>query len=117
MAASPTIGVVANPPAAVVRQPPGLLLSGIAGYVDAAGYLALYGLFTAHVTGNLVTAGSALARSATEGVGPKLTMLPVFMSAVGATTLLIRWLHRKGIAPLVPLLALMTGALALFFLT
>ncbi|MDU6748154.1 MAG: DUF1275 family protein, partial [Bradyrhizobium sp.] len=38
-----------------------LLLSVNAGYVDTAGFLALQGLFTAHVTGNFVTLGAALA--------------------------------------------------------
>ncbi|MFX8860307.1 DUF1275 family protein, partial [Acinetobacter baumannii] len=37
-----------------------LLLSLNAGYVDTAGFLALHGLFTAHVTGNFVTLAAAL---------------------------------------------------------
>jgi uncharacterized membrane protein YoaK (UPF0700 family) len=37
-----------------------ILLSVNAGYVDTAGYLALQGLFTAHVTGNFVTLGASL---------------------------------------------------------
>jgi len=37
-----------------------VLLSVNAGYVDTAGFLALHGLFTAHVTGNFVTLGAAL---------------------------------------------------------
>ena len=38
-----------------------LLLSLNAGFVDTAGFLALQGLFTAHVTGNFVTLGASLA--------------------------------------------------------
>ena len=37
-----------------------IVLSVTAGYVDTAGYLALQGLFTSHVTGNFVTLGAAL---------------------------------------------------------
>src|ERR1700733_15899285 len=37
-----------------------LLLSLNAGFVDTAGFLALQGLFTAHVTGNFVTLGASL---------------------------------------------------------
>src|SRR5262245_13051997 len=39
------------------------LLSGVAGYVDAAGYLAIFGLFTAHLTGQL----AAMSAAATDG--------------------------------------------------
>jgi uncharacterized membrane protein YoaK (UPF0700 family) len=37
-----------------------LVLSINAGYVDCAGFLALQGLFSSHVTGNFVTLGAAL---------------------------------------------------------
>jgi uncharacterized membrane protein YoaK (UPF0700 family) len=42
------------------RPPLALLLSLNAGFVDTAGFLALQGLFTAHVTGNFVTLGASL---------------------------------------------------------
>ena len=53
------------------------LLSFNGGYVDTAGFLALQGLFTAHVTGNFVTIAAALAFGS-SGVITKLLALPVF---------------------------------------
>src|SRR6202022_2548260 len=61
------------------------LLSAIAGYVDTAGFLVLFGLFTAHVTGNFVTAGAALARHAPEGGIARLAMIPIFILSVAGT--------------------------------
>jgi uncharacterized membrane protein YoaK (UPF0700 family) len=54
-----------------------MLLSFNGGFVDTAGYLALQGLFTAHVTGNFVTFGASLVQG-TSGAGAKLLALPVF---------------------------------------
>ncbi|QUS38062.1 DUF1275 domain-containing protein [Tardiphaga alba] len=62
------------------------LLSYNGGYTDTAGFLAFQGLFTAHVTGNFVTIGSALALG-TSGVLTKLLALPVFCIVVIATRL------------------------------
>jgi uncharacterized membrane protein YoaK (UPF0700 family) len=64
-----------------------ILLSVNGGYVDAAGYLALHGLFTTHVTGNFVTLGAALVLG-TSGVLAKLLALPVFCVVVLAVRLL-----------------------------
>lgn len=60
------------------------LLSLNAGYVDTAGFLALSGLFTAHVTGNFVTFGAAVAQGS-SGVLAKLLVLPVFCIVIVAT--------------------------------
>ena len=57
------------------------LLSLNAGYVDTAGFVALQGLFTAHVTGNFVTLGAALVQGS-SGVLAKLLALPVFCGVV-----------------------------------
>jgi len=57
-----------------------------AGYVDTAGYLALQGLFTAHVTGNFVTLGASLV-SGTSGVLAKVLALPTFCIVIIVT----RW--------------------------
>jgi len=63
-----------------------IVLSFNGGYVDTAGFLALQGLFTAHVTGNFVTLGAALALG-TSGVVSKLLALPVFCTVVVLTRL------------------------------
>ena len=71
-----------------------LLLSMTAGYVDTAGFLALQGLFTAHVTGNFVTLGAAPALG-TAGVRAKLLALPVFCAVVVAVRLLATVMSRR----------------------
>lgn len=53
------------------------ILSFNGGYADTAGFLALQGLFTAHVTGNFVTLGAAIANGS-SGIIAKLLALPVF---------------------------------------
>lgn len=63
------------------------LLSFNAGYVDTAGFLALHGLFTTHVTGNFVTFGAALALG-TSGVLAKLLALPLFCVVIMVVRLL-----------------------------
>ena len=50
------------------------ILSFNGGYVDAAGFLALQGLFTAHVTGNFVTLGATLAFGTTGAVAKLLAL-------------------------------------------
>jgi uncharacterized membrane protein YoaK (UPF0700 family) len=90
------------------------LLSAVAGYVDAAGFLALFGMFTAHVTGDLVAAGAVVAEHPHLGLVMRLAMIPVFMLSVAATALFARSIRQRGHRPLVALLALMTLGLAVF---
>jgi uncharacterized membrane protein YoaK (UPF0700 family) len=71
-----------------------LLLSLNAGFVDTAGFLALQGLFTAHVTGNFVTLGASLVLG-TSGAVAKLLALPVFCTVVVAIRLLSSALLRR----------------------
>jgi uncharacterized membrane protein YoaK (UPF0700 family) len=62
------------------------LLSFNAGFVDAAGFIGLQGLFTSHVTGNFVTLAAALAFG-TKGIIIKLIALPEFVAVIA----LARW--------------------------
>jgi uncharacterized membrane protein YoaK (UPF0700 family) len=82
-----------------------ILLSFNAGYVDTAGFLALQGLFTAHVTGNFVTFGAAVVYG-TSGVIAKLLALPTFCVVVMVARLLQFGLRRHGLPELRTMLAL-----------
>ncbi|MBC8133541.1 MAG: DUF1275 domain-containing protein [Deltaproteobacteria bacterium] len=92
------------------------VLSGVAGFVDIAGFIALFGMFTAHVTGNLVAFVGVVADPTAVGAVARLAMLPVFMTSVAVAALLTRTIRRRGGAPLRPLLTLMAMALAGFCL-
>jgi uncharacterized membrane protein YoaK (UPF0700 family) len=63
------------------------VLAFTGGYADASGYLALKGLFTAHVTGNFVTLGSSLVFG-TSGALTKTLALPMFCAVVLLSRLL-----------------------------
>jgi uncharacterized membrane protein YoaK (UPF0700 family) len=94
------------------RPPLPLLLSLNAGFVDTAGFLALQGLFTAHVTGNFVTLGASLVLGLSGAVA-KLLALPVFCVVVIATRLLSTPLTRRKLPALKILLALKVTLLVL----
>jgi uncharacterized membrane protein YoaK (UPF0700 family) len=93
------------------------ILSFNGGYVDTAGYLALQGLFTAHVTGNFVTIGAALVFG-TSGIVAKLLALPVFCIVIIVTRLLsfylpARWPVLETMLTLKLLLLLIAAVLAI----
>jgi uncharacterized membrane protein YoaK (UPF0700 family) len=77
-----------------------VLLSMNAGYVDTAGFLALQGLFTAHVTGNIITFAAAMVFGASEAVITKLLALPVFCGMVILVRLLGYVLSERGLPEL-----------------
>jgi uncharacterized membrane protein YoaK (UPF0700 family) len=91
----------------------GAALAFVAGFVDAAAFIALTGLFTAHVTGNFVLIGAELIAHAT-GVLAKLLALPVFVGAVAGARVLAVLLERRGFDPLPWLLTVETVLLAGF---
>ncbi|HZE92125.1 MAG TPA: DUF1275 family protein [Rhizobacter sp.] len=78
------------------------LLSLVGGFVDTCVFVGLFGLFTAHVTGNLALIGTELVNRNGE-VFAKLLSLPVFVSSVVLTVQAAHLLRRAGLKPL-PLL-------------
>lgn len=91
----------------------GAALAFVAGFVDAAAFIALTGLFTAHVTGNFVLIGAELVASS-SGVVAKLLALPVFVGAVAGARILALALERRAFDPLPWLLAVEVTLLAGF---
>jgi uncharacterized membrane protein YoaK (UPF0700 family) len=89
-----------------------ILLSVNGGYVDAAGYLALHGLFSTHVTGNFVTLSAAWVLG-TSGALVKLLALPVFCIMVFGVRLLSMTLVAKRLPAFRTVLGLKVALLTL----
>jgi uncharacterized membrane protein YoaK (UPF0700 family) len=80
------------------------ILSVNAGFMDTAAFLALKGLFTAHVTGNFVTLGAALVLG-TSGALAKVLALPVFCIVVLLARVSSHGLRARSLPVLSTLLA------------
>ncbi|WP_374309726.1 YoaK family protein [Dongia sp.] len=80
----------------------GPLRAFTAGFVDTVGFVALFGLFTAHVTGNFVLIGASIAEFH-GGIVAKLIALPVFIAAVALTHLFVTQRQRRGVSPVAAL--------------
>ncbi|MPW23133.1 DUF1275 domain-containing protein [Paraburkholderia sp. CNPSo 3157] len=70
-------------------------LATIAGYVDTLGFVALFGLFTAHVTGNFILIGSAFAGAGT-GLVLKWLAFPAFVAGIVFARVLDNRLLSRG---------------------
>jgi uncharacterized membrane protein YoaK (UPF0700 family) len=83
--AVPAASPAAAPAAVLFRATPdsaaALALSFIGGFVDASGYVGLYGLFTGSITGNVVVAASTVS-GATYGVIPRVVVTATFVGGV-----------------------------------
>src|ERR1700677_1604227 len=90
------------------------VLSLTAGSVDVISFLGLGGLFTAHITGNLVILASHIVNGGEAPVAPMLSV-PIFMVVLVCTRLLVGGLESLGLASLRPLLLPQLLLLARFF--
>ncbi|KRB83361.1 YoaK family protein [Duganella sp. Root198D2] len=79
----------------------GTTLSFLGGYVDTLGFVALHGLFTAHVTGNFVLLGKELVAPGND-VLLKLLAFPAFVAGIVAVRALVRRRQRGGANALRP---------------
>jgi uncharacterized membrane protein YoaK (UPF0700 family) len=89
------------------------VLSVTAGSTDIIGFLGLNGLFTAHITGNIVVLAAHMVAGDPTIVSYILSV-PVFMLVLFLTRLLAGGLERSGRDTLEPLLLLQLLSLAVF---
>ena len=87
-------------------QAQGMALGFFAGYVDTLGFLALFGLFTAHVTGNFILIGAALADPSRSSILLKFLAFPAFIAGVAAARILVVLVERRQALALRPALLL-----------
>jgi uncharacterized membrane protein YoaK (UPF0700 family) len=91
------------------------ILALIAGYVDTVGFVALFGLFTAHVTGNFVLIGAELA-GVGQGMLLKLLAFPSFIIGIALSSVIFKFLERILSAHAASALHLSQGMLLVLFL-
>jgi uncharacterized membrane protein YoaK (UPF0700 family) len=89
------------------------VLSVTAGSTDVIGFLGLGGLFTAHITGNLVILAAHIVSGGQAQIAAMLSV-PVFVVVLGVTRLLAGALESAGLTSLQPLLLLQFLLLAGF---
>jgi len=87
-------------------QTQGMALGFFAGYVDTLGFLALFGLFTAHVTGNFILIGAALADPSRSSILLKFLAFPAFIAGVAAARILVVLVEQRQALALRPALLL-----------
>lgn len=66
------------------------------GYVDTLGFIALFGLFTAHVTGNFVLLGASLSDPERIPSLLKILAFPAFILGIAAARLMVASCERRG---------------------
>ena len=90
------------------------ILSLTAGSTDIIGFLGLNGLFTAHITGNIVVLAAHMV-AGDPAIFSYMLSVPVFMLVLLLTRVLACGLERSGLSTLQPLLLLQLVFLAAFF--
>jgi len=92
-----------------------IVLSVIAGSTDTIGFLEFHGLFTAHITGNLIVLAAHIFEGGDAQTAKSLSV-PVFILTINATVVMATGLKQVGCRPLCPLLLLEFALLLAFLL-
>ena len=83
----------------------------MAGFIGIFGFMAWFGLLTAHVTGNLIFLAVDLARG-DYALVMKLLALPIFAASVAVSTWFIVVLKRRRAHPFPPLILVQAAMIA-----
>lgn len=86
-------------------------LASVAGYVDAAGFVALLGFLPAHLTGELVSITTSPWSGGKSAAHNGYLLASMFIAGVLASVTLARRLRKRGWSPYVPQLGLLTTTL------
>lgn len=70
-------------------------LGFLSGYVNTLGFVALFGLLTALVTGNFILIGASLVSESSSAVLIKFLAFPAFIAGIAAIRILTVWLDNK----------------------
>jgi uncharacterized membrane protein YoaK (UPF0700 family) len=89
------------------------VLSGTAGFVDAAGFASVAGLFPAHVTGELVGAVAGVSSGSWQREAARIAVIIVFVVSVVLGALVSRTLRQRNQSPLAALFGMMALGLLL----
>jgi uncharacterized membrane protein YoaK (UPF0700 family) len=112
----PRYGTLSNVDTAVVvearlKQRLNTGLAGVAGYVDATGFVALVGFFPAHLTGELVSISASPWNAGHAAAHNAYLLAGLFLLGVLASVILARLLRKRGWSPYVPQLMLLSSTL------
>jgi uncharacterized membrane protein YoaK (UPF0700 family) len=91
----------------------GVLLAYISGFVDTLSFVALFGLFAAHITGNIVLLATSIAEDR-HGLMMKMLAIPVFVLAAVGTRLYIVRRERHQLDAAVHIMACQAVLLTVF---